>query len=97
MPVFGAHLLLNVSDMNAPTPLPLVRPLFTDDMRAVEDTLTELLDMVRHRRLTGLAIVGLTPDGKTLEWIAGRAGSDPVRAHYGVSRLADRLLWPDEA
>ena len=64
-------------------------------MRAVEDTLLMLLDLVRRRRLSGLAIVGLTPDGETLEWIVGRAGSDPVRAHYGVSRLADRLLWPE--
>lgn len=82
--------------MSAPTPIPQIVPLVTPDIRSVEETLLALLDMARHRRLTGLAVTGITPEGKTIEWIAGRARSDPVTAHYGVSRLTDRLLWPDE-
>lgn len=59
------------------------------------EELNYLLRLVRNGEITGIAMTALFNDGTTKEKVMGVARSDLHRAVYGVCRLKDCLVWPD--
>lgn len=64
------------------------------DKRIDEDTLTvinELRSMAKKREITGLAAIGLRPDGRVVLVASGHAYDDNIRASGALLRLQKLL------
>lgn len=60
------------------------------------EELNYLLGLVRDGEITGIAMTALFNNGTTKEKVMGVARSDRHRAVYGICRLKDYLVWPDD-
>lgn len=55
-----------------------------------------LADAAARGDIIGAAYTAIDAQGRTREGLLGLARSNTALAHYGASRLANLLLWPDE-
>jgi len=64
----------------------------TDTLRVIED----LRSMAKNRDITGLAAIGLRPDGRVVLLASGNAYDDNIRASGALVRLQQLLSEIDE-
>lgn len=54
-----------------------------------------LADAAARGEIVGAAYTVMDAHGNTRQGVIGSAQDNPALAHYGASRLAAQLLWPD--
>ena len=65
--------------------------------RELAAALQDLAARVARGEIIGMAYTAIDPNGSTREGTLGAARVNRAVAHYGASRLASLLLWPDDA
>lgn len=73
-----------------------VVPLILPAARETERGLITLSDAAARGEIIGIAYTVLTPDMTTRQGWFGAANSNVPLAYFGVQRLSEMLLWPDD-
>lgn len=71
-------------------------PFPSVDQRDTEQGFIALANAAARGEIIGAAYTAIDASGRTREGLLGAARSNQALAHYGASRLATLLLWPDD-
>jgi len=77
-------------------PPPVVVAFPSPNQRDTETGLLRLAEAAARGEIIGAAYTAIDSQGRTREGLLGAARSNQTLAHYGASRLAHLLLWPED-
>lgn len=72
-----------------------VIPITTTHSRDTELGFRKLAEAAARGEIVGAAYTAIDASGRTHQGLIGSARTNRPLAHYGASRLAEMLLWPD--
>lgn len=72
-----------------------ILPKYTGAQSDTIKGLRDLLAATERGEVVGLGYIAITSRGETREGTLGLAATNTALAHYGATRLASILLWPE--
>lgn len=73
-----------------------VIPFPSADQRDTEQGFLALANAAARGEIIGAAYTAIDATGRTREGLLGAARTNHALAHFGASRLASLLLWPED-
>lgn len=71
-------------------------PIDQAQRNRLRDAFLRLATLAERGEVDGIAYSAIDASGALNQGVLGRFENNRMLAHYGVSRLADYLLWPDD-